>query len=157
MNKFEISVLSDNNSPYIKLITDWMYKWWGEQDGWSVDRVNCYVKNCVAIDKIPQTIIAVTGDKIVGTCNLIMHDLDSRPDIYPWLANLFVDEDYRLQGVATGLINQAIKQAKKLGLKELYLYTKYTDLYEKFGFEFVEEVETFKKDSPIERLYKISL
>jgi N-acetylglutamate synthase-like GNAT family acetyltransferase len=86
-----------------------------------------------------------------------MHDLDSRPDIYPWLANLFVDEDYRLQGVATGLINQAINQSKKIGLKELYLYTKYTNLYEKFGFEFVEEVETFKKDSPIERLYKINL
>ncbi|MBZ4668843.1 MAG: hypothetical protein JG775_1995, partial [Defluviitaleaceae bacterium] len=30
-------------------------------------------------------------------------------------------------------------------------------LYEKFGWKFVEEVKTFKKDSPIERLYRLEI
>ena len=35
--------------------------------------------------------------------------------------------------------------------------TEYKGLYEKFGFQFVEEVQTFRNDSPIERLYKLDI
>lgn len=157
MNKFKIIVLADKNSLFLNIISDWMYEWWGKEDGWNLDKVRCYVQNCISENSVPQTIIAIKGDKIVGVCHLLMHDLDSRPDIYPWLANLFVDINYRNQGVATLLINKAVEQSKKIGLKTLYLYTKHIDLYEKFGWVFVEKVETFKKDSPIEQLYRLEL
>ena len=49
------------------------------------------------------------------------------------------------------------EKAKDIGLTELYLYTKHIGLYEKFGWEFKEEVRTFNADSPIERLYKLKI
>ena len=50
-----------------------------------------------------------------------------------------------------------VENAKAAGLTELYLYTHHLGLYEKFGWEFVEEVKTFKEESPIERLYKLTI
>ena len=121
MNKFQVVELTDKNDACLNTISGWMYNW-DKEEGWNIDKIKCYVKNCIS-KNIPRTIIVVTGNKIIGVCNLLMHDLDSRPDIYPWLGNLFVDENYRNQGVSRLLINEAIKQAKKLDLKELYLYT----------------------------------
>lgn len=157
MDKIKIVVLTDKNSPYIDVISNWMYEWWGKEDGWSVDKVRFYIKNCISENSVPQTIIALNDDKIVGVCQLLMQDLDSRPDIYPWLANLFVDINYRGQGIAGLLIKKAIERSKINGLKTLYLYTKHINLYEKFGWVFVENVETFKKHSPIEKLYRLDL
>lgn len=54
-------------------------------------------------------------------------------------------------------MNTVNENAKKANLQELYLYTKHVGLYEKFGWKFVEEVKTFKKDSPIERLYRLEI
>lgn len=84
-------------------------------------------------------------------------DLDSRPDIYPWLINVYVDEKFRGKNVCRALMNTVNENAKKSGLKELFLYTKHIGLYEKFGWEFIEEVNTFRNDSPVERLYKLKI
>lgn len=54
-------------------------------------------------------------------------------------------------------MNTVNENAKKANLTELYLYTKHIGLYEKFGWEFIEEVKTFKEDSPIERLYRLEI
>ncbi len=84
-------------------------------------------------------------------------DLESRPDIYPWLINVYVEETYRGQHVGRKLMESVNENARKANIKELYLYTKHIGLYEKFGWKFVENVETFKPDSPIERLYKLEI
>lgn len=84
-------------------------------------------------------------------------DLDSRPDIYPWLVNVYVDEKYRGQNICRKLMETVNDNARKNNIKELFLYTKHIGLYEKFGWQFVEEVKTFRKDSPIERLYRLEI
>ena len=157
MTKFEITLLTNKNSPYLDTINDWMYELWGAEEGWDMDKINHYMQRFISAKTIPKTIIATTDGKIVGICNLLMHDLDTRPDLYPWAGNLFIDENYRGQGISTLLMNELIGQAKKLGLKELYSYTKQTSLCEKFGFKFLEETETFNKPNAIERLYKLDL
>ncbi len=85
-----------------------------------------------------------------------MHDLDVRPDIYPYLANLYVQEDYRGNGIVKLLIDRALSEAKRLGLSELFLYTKHVGLYEKYGWEFIGEIDTFLLPR-IQRLYKINI
>ncbi len=54
-------------------------------------------------------------------------------------------------------MNTVKENAKNANLTELFLYTKHIGLYEKFGWEFVEKVKTFKDDSPIERLYRLEI
>lgn len=71
--------------------------------------------------------------------------------------NVYVDKKFRGHDVCGNLMASVPANAKKAGISELYLYTKHIGLYEKFGWEYVEEVRTFKDDSPIERLYRLDV
>ena len=52
-------------------------------------------------------------------------------------------------------MNTVKENAKSISLNELYLYTKHVGLYEKFGWKFIEKVNTFKYDSSMVRLDKL--
>ena len=80
----------------------------------------------------------------------------NRPDIYPWLTNVYVDEKFRGQGISKILLNSVADNARALGLSKLYLYTKHTNLYERYGWRFVEDVETFEEPH-IQQLFELDL
>lgn len=150
--------LENSNNKIFDKICEWNYNWWGIRNHESFEEVKCGLEHSLNTDRLPQTFVAVLDDEPVGMYQLSMcEDLNSRPDIYPWLINVYVDEFYRGNHVCRELMKTVEENAKKAGLKELYLYTKHIGLYEKFGWEFVEEVRTFREDSPIERLYKLEI
>ena len=147
---------ADNN--IFEKICEWNYNWWGIRDGKSYEEVRCNLEHSLNTDRLPQTFVALIDDIPVGMYQLSMcEDLESRPDIYPWVINVFVDKKFRGQNVCRELMGTVSDNAKKAGLNEVYLYTKHIGLYEKFGFEFVDNVKTFRKDSPIEYLYKLDI
>lgn len=150
--------LEDDNNFIFEKICEWNYNWWGRRDGKSVEEVRCNLKHSLNKHRLPQTFVALIGEEPVGMYQLAMFDdLDSRPDIYPWLINVYVDEKFRGKNVCRKLMETVNENAKKANLQELYLYTTHIGLYEKFGWEFVEEVQTFREDSPIERLYRLAI
>ena len=123
-----------------------------------IEEIKCTFEHSLCKNKLPQTFVALIDGEPAGMYQLSMSDdLNSRPDLYPWLINVYVDEKFRGRNVARELMNTVKENAKKLGLTELYLYTKHIGLYEKFGWKFIEEVKTFKDDSPVERLYKLEI
>ncbi len=86
------------------------------------------------IDKLPFILVAHEDGKFVGTAALFTNDLESRPDLSPWLGGVFVLPKYRGRGMASLLINIVITQAKNIGYKNIYLHTEHTaGLYEKLG------------------------
>ena len=124
----------------------------------SIEEIKCTFEHSLCKNKLPQTFVALIDGEPAGMYQLSMSDdLNSRPDLYPWLINVYVDEKFRGRNVARELMNTVKENAKELGLTELYLYTKHVGLYEKFGWKFIEEVKTFKDDSPVERLYKLEI
>ena len=154
----EIIRLENSNNSIFDKICNWNYNWWGKRDNNSAEEVRCYMKHCLCKDRIPQTFVALIKNEPIGMYQFTMSDdLNSRPDIYPWLVNVFVDEPYRGRGICKELMNTVYENAKNLNLSELYLYTKHIGLYEKFGWKFIEEVKTFREDSPIERLYRLEI
>ena len=109
-------------------------------------------------NRLPQTFIALIKDEPVRMYQISMSDdLVSRPDIYQWLVNVYVDEKRRGNSICRKLMNTVKENAKSISLNELYLYTKHVGLYEKFGWKFIEKVNTFKDDSSMERLYKLDI
>ena len=85
-------------------------------------------------------------------------NLEVRPDIYPWLANLYVDEEYRNKGVARILLERVNEIAKtSVNFDELYLFTNHIGLYEKFGWKYISELDIYTKDPRIQRLYKLDI
>ena len=109
-------------------------------------------------NRLPQTYGVFLDNEIIGMYQFAYDDLSVRPDIYPWLANVYIDEKYRGKGYGRRLLESVYDNAKEnIDFDEIFLYTKHIGLYEKFGWNFIEEVDTFKKEQRIERLYKLDL
>ena len=154
----EIIKLEESNNLFFDKICDWYYNWLGIKNNESIEEIKCTFEHSLCKNKLPQTFVALIDGEPAGMYQLSMSDdLNSRPDLYPWLINVYVDEKFRGRNVARELMNTVKENTKKLGLTELYLYTKHIGLYEKFGWKFIEEVKTFKDDSPVERLYKLEI
>lgn len=98
---------------------------------------------------IPQTLIALQGNQLVGCVSLVDYTYRSSermPKVTTespvWLSNLFVQENYREQGIGNQLINAAKDYAQSLGLEELWLSaTDYTDYYQKRGWEVIRRTK----------------
>lgn len=154
----ELKKLIDIDDNTLNTITTWMYNWWGKIDGYSFDGVKCFMKHSLLKDRLPQTYGLFLNNTIIGMFQITYEDLSVRPDIYPWLANVYIDEQYRGKGYSKILL-ESIKDivGKTTDFSTLFLYTKHVGLYEKFGWEFVSEIDTYKEESRIERLYKLNL
>jgi len=146
----------DNNN--LDIMTNWMYKWWGQEDGYTFDGVKCFLEHSFQKDRLPKTYGLFHNGRIIGMFQFTYEDLEVRPDIYPWLANLYVDEEYRNKGIARVLLEK-VKEIAKLSINfdEIYLYTEHIGLYEKFNWQYVSELDTYIKNPRIQRLYKLTL
>lgn len=91
---------------------------------------------------IPSIFIAVSGSQLVGSAALVQNDMDTKPDLSPWLAAVYVKETFRHQGIATQLIARCEAEAACLSTDSWYLYTEFASrLYEKLGWRHLERCE----------------
>lgn len=88
---------------------------------------------------IPQFYLLMDGDKIIGCGGLIINDFISRHDLYPWLCSLYVDEEYRGEGLGNFIMEHITKESKKLGYDYTYLTTSHNGYYEKYNWERIED------------------
>ncbi len=72
---------------------------------------------------IPLCLVALENNSVIGMVALKEHDLESRPDLSPWLAGLYVDKKHRGKGIGKALVLAIEEKAAKLGVERLYLYT----------------------------------
>ncbi len=73
--------------------------------------------------RIPETLVALCGDQIVGTASIVAHDMSTRMDLSPWLAAVFVPVEHRGMGIGSLLVQAGIDEARHLGLERIYLIT----------------------------------
>ena len=91
---------------------------------------------------IPSIFIAVSGNQLVGSAALVRNDMDTKPDLTPWLAAVYVKEGFRRQGVATELIARCETEAARSNAGAWYLYTEFASrLYEKLGWRHLERCD----------------
>lgn len=91
---------------------------------------------------VPSFVIALEGGELIGSASLVAHDMDSRPELGPWLADVFVKPAHRRRGVATSLIRRIEDEALSAGVSRLFLYTPdAAELYRRLGWETVEACE----------------
>lgn len=153
----QLSVRKVTDFSALEIMTKWMYEWWGQQEGYPYEAVYGYMKHSFQTNRLPQTYGMYLGDILIGMYQFTNGDLFVRPDIYPWLANVYIDMPYRKEGYGRYLLSTVRENAiENLHVKELYLFTTHKGLYEKFGWKFAEEIDTFLKHR-IQRLYRLDL
>jgi GNAT superfamily N-acetyltransferase len=141
----EVKVLTDKNSPYLEQIANWQYECWGQKHGDTKEFLRKTFENSICGNRIPQIIIATENGELRGYCWINMFDdLLEYPNIYPWLANLYIDKPHRGKGIARRILDYIPTAMKNLGITELFLNTDHPNLYEKFGWEFIADITPSK-------------
>ncbi|MBR7111182.1 MAG: GNAT family N-acetyltransferase [Clostridia bacterium] len=134
-------------------ITNWFKSWWRKEENLTCDETQAIMENSICVTEFPRTYALFVDKKVVGAFQFTLFDLHVTPNIYPWLANVYVDEGERGKGYSKYLLEGAVQKAKEIGFKKLWLFTSHVGLYERYGFEFVKEVDTFTKNPRIQRIY----
>jgi len=100
---------------------------------------DCISRSLVTESPLPVWYLLLDGDKIIGCVGLITNDFISSMDLWPWLAAVYVEKEYRGNSYASLLIEAVKKDASKAGFSRLYLATDHNGYYEKFGFNYIGE------------------
>jgi len=107
-------------------------------------------------DRLPLTLVAVRGrlavnsPELLGMVSLKFHDMDTRPDLDPWLGGLLVLPEWRSRGVGTMLMHRATEEARRLNVSQLYLWTHSAErLYQKLDWQVVERTNYFGKEAVV--------
>ncbi|MNW36524.1 N-acetylglutamate synthase [compost metagenome] len=115
---------------------DYFWKQWGSDSNFNFYR-DCIERSCETQSNIPRFYIAAVDNKIIGSYALLRSDLNSRQDLFPWLACLFVEPEFRGKNIGTQLQNHAIDQVRLKGYEKLYLCTDLTDYYERNNWRYI--------------------
>ena len=154
----KIRKITETSQENINKMTNWMYEWWAKDEGITYEQVKSFIEHSMQEKRLPQTYGAFIGKNIVGMYQFSYEDLFARPDVYPWLANVYVDEKYRNEGICRKMMESVKKNAESnMDFQELWLYTKHVGLYEKFGWKYISNFDTYNKEDRIQRLYRLEL
>lgn len=122
---------------YISQVADWLYSTFIKKQ-----HPDFSYREFLQVLKERDTYIVLENDICVGTISLFGNDLKKLPNLTPWLAALYVEEQYRKRGYAKELVNFLIMEVKKKGFKMLYLRTETAQkYYESIGWEFVMDIK----------------
>jgi len=131
----------NKNNRYFKEFVNINYNWWGYKKDFTLETMTKHYLDSFE-KKLPKLRALISNDTLIGFYELNEKDYVDEADYTPYLANVYIKEEYRKRGYSTLLINDSISYAKELGYKDLYLHSKHENYYEKYNFEFIGEVET---------------
>ncbi|MGV1870338.1 GNAT family N-acetyltransferase [Agrobacterium rosae] len=116
------------------------HAWWTES-GVPLEDYRAHLDPMLETDGIPAALVAHDDDRYIGSVLIIENDLDERPDYAPWIAALWVEPDFRRQGIAAQLIARSRQYAAQRGHDTCYLCAtaEKRAYYLKQGFTLLEE------------------
>jgi len=119
----------------IRPVASWLYDQWGRHlPGRSIETAEFALRQHPDSEGLPATLIAVEAGEAIGVARLVASDLESRPDLQPWLASVFVPIHKRNNGIGTFLCAGIVEHARKSGFSTVYLFTPdRAPFYEKQG------------------------
>ena len=81
--------------------------------------------------------LCLDGGRIVGGMGVIENDFHDRKDLTPNVCAVYTEESHRGKGIAGHLLNLVVADLKAKGITPVYLVTDHTNLYERYGWEFL--------------------
>ena len=108
----------------IPTIARWHFDQWGLLTGYpSEAEYTGYLRQAAASTALPTILVARSGEDILGSASLVRCDMQTRIELTPWLAQVYVSVDARGQGVGAALVRAAAGRAGEIGFPVVYLYT----------------------------------
>jgi GNAT superfamily N-acetyltransferase len=128
---------------YLLIVAGWIFDEWGwEMPGSTLESIQTKFSLQLNRERIPLTMLALVESQPVGTTSISFHDMDTRMDLSPWLAAVYVLPEFRGRGVGSQLVRGIEAAATRLQLERLYLFTPNREsFYAHLGWSVLETVE----------------
>lgn len=72
---------------------------------------------------LPACFIAELNGELAGTISIVHEKVPMFSEFNPWIANLYVREDFRGQGIGDFMMQMAFARAEDLGYKKVYCWS----------------------------------
>ncbi len=134
---------------HIPTLAQWHHDEWSYLNpGGSVEKRVEKMRAYLGENLIPTMLIAVEDDDVWGSAALSTSDMDTKPELSPWLANVYVRTDKRGLGVGAKLVKSIMDLAKQNQLSRIYLFTPdQENFYAKLGWKTISK-ESYR-NSPV--------
>lgn len=96
-------------------------------------------------DKVISILGLIDHDTMIGFISLFRYDGDKEKELTPWYATMYVKEEYRGKGYSKKLNDAILEEAKQLGYQKVYLKSELLNYYEKFGAEYIKDLDDKEK------------
>ncbi|UAL47611.1 GNAT family N-acetyltransferase [Sutcliffiella horikoshii] len=107
---------------------------WGSEENFKFYE-DAILQSATTSSDIPRFYVAVEEGEIIGTYAILRNDINSRQDLCPWLACLYVAEEHRGKGIGAKLLEHGLSVAAEKGYENLYLTTDLENYYERYGWK----------------------
>lgn len=120
-------------------VANWFHEKWKIPVEAYLESIDACVKN---EESIPQWYVAILEDEIIGGLGVIENDFHDRKDLTPNVCAVYVEKEYRCQGIAGEMLKFVCEHMNENNIKTLYLVTDHTSFYERYGWEFLCMVDS---------------
>jgi N-acetylglutamate synthase-like GNAT family acetyltransferase len=113
--------------------------WW-EAEGTPLDYTSGRLRENMSDTPIPFALVAHDGQAFLGTASVIASDIAERPQLTPWVAAVWVEEEARGCGVGAALVERAAQDCFALEIGRAYLCARprMSGFYERLGWTLLE-------------------
>jgi predicted N-acetyltransferase YhbS len=145
-----IDYLADHPK-FVPALAQWQHGEWGHlRPGDSLEARMTRLQNCSQRGGIPLTVVAHENGELLGSASLISHDMETRIELTPWLAGVFVASEHRRRGIGAALVRRIMAEAAEQNVPILYLYTVHSEtFYASLGWSLREHTAYRKQDVAI--------
>lgn len=134
MENYKIVNIRENKEKIFE-VAEWFHQKWGIPKNAYLESMN----ECVKSNKfaVQQWYVVFDEKKIVAGLGVIENDFHDRKDLSPNVCAVYVEEEYRKQGIAGSMLRYVCDDFNTNGTSTLYLVTDHTSFYERYGWEFL--------------------
>lgn len=109
---------------FLPVLAQWHHEQWaylnpGRTLAQRIDDMQAHLDTVL----IPSTWVAIENNQALGSASLLPNDMDTHPEMTPWLASVFVAPAFRRRGIAAQLVQRVMREAQEVKITTLYLFT----------------------------------
>ena len=135
--KLKIVYLADHKDQLPK-VAEWYFEEWGHLlEDLLTNIFVSRLEACLNKTKFPLVILAMDGEKLIGSAQIKLNQMTIYPNKEHWLAGIYVEPKHRGNNVAALLIEKIQEIAITLGVEVLHLQAEHLSggLYAKLGWQ----------------------
>jgi GNAT superfamily N-acetyltransferase len=125
---------------FFDIVADRIWQAWWQPSGFPRGYIAARLIESMADTSIPFALVAHDGPRFLGTASVIASDLEERPQLTPWVAAVWVEEDARKLGVGGTLVNRATEACFALGRQRVHLCARarMAEFYRRLGWTMID-------------------